>query len=196
MFIQIIQGKVKDPELLQRQHERWQQELKSGATGYLGSTGGITPDGRSIMIVRFDSEDAAQANSERSEQGAWWNETEKAFDGEVTFKNSTKVDLLLGGGSNDAGFVQVMQGRAKDEEQMRSTMNEVEGQLRESRPDVIGILVAWHGNNEFTQAVYFTSEEAARQGEQSTQGDEIDQDFADLMDGELTFIDLPEPALD
>jgi hypothetical protein len=195
MFIQVIQGKVKDADLLQRQFERWLQELKPGATGYLGSTEGTTPDGRAITIARFESEEAAQANSDRPEQGAWWNETEKGFDGEVTFKNSTDVDTLLGGGSDDAGFVQVMQGRAKDQEQMRAAMSEMEAQLRDRRPDLKGIVVAWHGNNEFTQAVYFTSEGAARQGEQATQ-DERDDEFGSLLDGELTFFDLPEPTLD
>lgn len=195
MFIQVIHGTAKDKELLQRQHDRWLQELKPGATGYLGSTQGITPDGRAIILARFESEEAAQANSDRQEQGEWWSETEKAYEGEVVFKNSTEVDTLFGGGSNDAGFVQVMQGRAKDQQQMRAAMSEMEAQLRERRPDLKGIVVAWHGNNEFTQAVYFSSEKEAREQEQATQ-DERDQDFGSLLDGELTFFDLPEPQLD
>ena len=44
MFIQIIQGSVTDPEALKRSIARWQSEIKPGATGYLGSTSGITPD--------------------------------------------------------------------------------------------------------------------------------------------------------
>ena len=48
MFVQIIQGKVHDRELRQRQMERWLTDLRPGATGYLGHTGGITADGRSI----------------------------------------------------------------------------------------------------------------------------------------------------
>src|SRR2546423_841431 len=107
MFIQVIEGKVGDPELLRRQTEAWRREIKPGAKGYLGSTGGITPDGRGITLARFESEAAARANSERSEQGSWWNETAKAFDGEVTFRDCRDVDELLGGGSNDAGFVQI-----------------------------------------------------------------------------------------
>lgn len=195
MFIQVIHGTVKDSDLYRRQHERWLQELKPGAAGYLGSTAGTTPDGRAITIARFESEEAAQTNSDRPEQGGWWNETEKAFADDVTFKNSAQVDTLFGGGSNDAGFVQVMQGRAKDQNQMRSAMNEMEADLRERRPDLLGIVIAWHDNNEFTQAVYFTSEKEAREQEQATQ-DERDQDFGSLLDGELTFFDLPEPQLD
>ena len=70
MFVQVIQGKLKDADLLNRQLERWRKEVKPGAKGYLGSTGGATADGRSIAIVRFDSEAAARANSGRPEQSA------------------------------------------------------------------------------------------------------------------------------
>ena len=42
-----------------------------GAEGYIGGTGGVTDGGRFIVIARFETEAAAQANSERAEQGAW-----------------------------------------------------------------------------------------------------------------------------
>src|SRR2546423_1665097 len=158
VFIQVIQGKVGDADLLRRQTEAWRKDIKPGAKGYLGSTGGVTPDGRGITLVRFESEDAARANSERPEQGSWWNETSKAFDGEPTFKDCHEADELLGGGSNDAGFVQIVQGRAKDQAQMRKQEKEMEAQLRKVRPDILGIVVAWHGDGGFTQAVYFKSE--------------------------------------
>ena len=96
MFIQVIQGDVRDADQLHRQLERWRTEIKPGARGYLGSTGGVTADGRGITLVRFESEAAARANSERPEQGAWWNEAVKAFDGEVTFHDCRDVDRGLG----------------------------------------------------------------------------------------------------
>ena len=131
MFIQVISGKVIDANLLNQQHERWLAELKPGASGYLGFTGGITADNRSISIARFESEAAAQANSERDEQGQWWDNTAGAYEGTPTFSNCTDADLLFGGGSNDAGFVQVIQGRAKDREATRKFMQEGQDQLRE-----------------------------------------------------------------
>src|SRR5438067_3720357 len=103
MFVQVIQGKLKDADLLRRQLDRWRQEIKPGAKGYLGSTGGVTADGTSIAVVRFESEAAARANSERPEQGAWWNEMEKGFDGTPAFRESGDTELLFDGGSNDAG---------------------------------------------------------------------------------------------
>ena len=82
--------------------------MRPGAVGFLGSTGGITDDGRLIVIARFESEDAAAENGRRSEQEAWWQETEPAFEGELAFTNCHEVDVFLGGGSDVAGFVQVM----------------------------------------------------------------------------------------
>ncbi len=105
------------------------------------------------------------------------------------------MDVALGGGSNDAGFVQVFQGRAKDQAQLRGRLGELESQLRERRPDILGLVVAWHGDGGgFTQAVYFTSEAAAREGEQGTQADR--DEMMALMDGPLTFFDLRDPDLD
>lgn len=196
MFIQIIQGKIKDAGLLERQMESWQRQLKPGAKGYLGSTSGITPDGRSITLARFESEAAATANSERPEQGKWWSDTAKAFDGDPTFYNCRDVDTMFGGGSNDAGFVQVIQARAKDQNQMRSRAAEMEQRLRERRSDIQGVVVGWHGDGGFTQAVYFTSEADARRGEKDTEQDELRQEFMSLMEGPPTFFDLIRPVLD
>jgi hypothetical protein len=197
MLIQIIQGKVKDADLLQRQDERWMQELKPGAKGYLGYTGGITPDGRVIGVARFESREAAQANSDRAEQTAWWNETSKGYDGEPTFHDCTEIDTFFGGGSNDAGFVQVIQGRAKDKAALRGSVKEMEKQLGEDRPDILGIVVAWHGDSsDFTQAVYFRSEDQTRKLEKETESSEMREQYMELFDGPPTFFDLPNPVLD
>ena len=72
MFIQAISGTVKDVDAMEREAERWQQELRPGAAGYLGMTSGVTDDNRYVTVVRFESAEAAKANSERPEQGAWW----------------------------------------------------------------------------------------------------------------------------
>ena len=196
MFIQVIQGKVKDAELVRGQMRRWRQELKPGATGYLGSTGGVTPDGRGIFLARFESEDAARANSSRPEQGDWWATIEPGFDGPPAFFDCREVDTVFGGGSNAAGFVQVIQGRAKDQAALRARLTDMEGQVRQHRPDVLGMTVAWHGDGGFTQAVYFSSEEDARQGEKATEGEELRQDYMSLFEGPPTFYDLTEPDLD
>lgn len=197
MFIQVFEGTVADADLVRRMDERWIAELKPGAKGYLGYTGGITPDGRYIGLARFESAAAAQANSDRPEQTAWWNETMKGFEGEPTVHDCTEVDTPLGGGSDEAGFVQVIQGRAKDPATLRSMGKEREAELRQARPDILGMVIAWHGDGkDFTQAVYFTSEAETRKLEKDSESSRMRQDYAQMFDGEPRFFDLPNPVLD
>src|SRR6478609_2111357 len=113
MFIQVITGRAVDREGLRRLGDRWQDELRPGAAGFLGSAAGVTDDGRFIAVVRFESEAAARRNSQRAEQSAWWAEAEKCLD-RVAFADSVDVVTMLGGADKDAGFVQVMRGRITD----------------------------------------------------------------------------------
>jgi hypothetical protein len=196
MFVQVIQGRTRDAAGLKGQLDRWVDDLSGGAKGYLGSTAGVADDGTAILLARFESEEAARANSDRPEQGAWWAETEKYFDGDVTFVDSSEVDVTMAGGSNDAGFVQVMQGRVTDKDRVKAFEDEFMPKLAEMRPDVMGSIRAWDGDR-FTEAIYFTSEEAARKGEAemtSGEGAEGMAEFDTLFD-DLTYIDLRDPWL-
>lgn len=196
MFVQIIQGRVADAEGLKRQIERWQRELRPGATGYLGSTGGVADDGSSLTLVRFASEADARKNSERREQGEWWAETAKYFDGEVTFRESSDVESLVGPGRDDAGFVQVMQGHCTDRGRLREVESAMEADLRAQRPDVVGDLRAWYGDSDFTMAIYFTSEAAAREGEAKTSTDTDGTDEWTTLLQDVRWVDLRHPWLD
>jgi hypothetical protein len=190
MFVQVIQGKLADPDYLNRQVQKWRKEIKPLASGYLGATSGVTADNYSIAIVRFESEAAAQTNNSLPEQSAWWEETSKAFSGQVEFHDCREVDLLFDGGKNDAGFVQVIQGRALDQERFRAESKRVEGELRKLRPDLIGGLTAWHGDGTFTDVAYFTSEAEARKNEKGMEGSPLMEEYASMFDGEPTFYDL------
>jgi hypothetical protein len=169
--------------------------LAPGATGYLGSTGGVAADGTSVSLVRFENEAAATANSERPEQGDWWNETAKYFDGDVAFRNSSDTETTLGGGSDDAGFVQVMQGRVRDRARLAELEAAFMPQMAETRPDVIGSVRAWDGDV-FTEAIYFTSEADARAGE-AAMADATPPEFEEFssLTEDVTFIDLKDPWL-
>src|SRR5215208_31029 len=129
MFVQIIEGQVRDADLMKQQMQAWKSEVKPGAQGFLGSTSGMTDDGRFIAIARFESEDAARRNSDRPEQDAWWKATEPAL-GSVSFTDCTEVDTFLNGGSDDAGFVQVMKGRATDPAKLREMGNQMEEEMK------------------------------------------------------------------
>jgi hypothetical protein len=114
MFVQVIQGQVSDAGEVRAAWDRWVRELAPSAAGWLGSTGGVTGDGRFISLVRFESEDAARRNSDRPEQDQWWRETSKLFVGEATFRDSNDVTVDVAGDPDTAGFVQVIQGRGSD----------------------------------------------------------------------------------
>ena len=88
MFAQTIRGKVSDPKAVDANFNRWSKELAPGAKGWLGTTAGVTDDGQLFIMVRFESEEAARANSERPEQDQFWSETSKQFDGEPPSKTA------------------------------------------------------------------------------------------------------------
>ena len=165
MFAQVIQGKVSDPESVKAATDRWVRDLAPGADDWLGSTGGTTDDGRYITVVRFESKQAAQGNGNRPEQSSWWTETEKLFDGEATFQDSNDVTLDLHGDPNQAGFVQITQGRGTDPDRARELMAEDSDEWAASRPDLIGSVAVGHDGGAYTMVMYFTSEAEAREGE-------------------------------
>jgi hypothetical protein len=196
MFVQVIEGHAADPEGIRRQGERWQVELRPGALGFLGATGGVTDDGTCITIVRFASEADARANSDRTAQGDWWAETEKYYDGEVTFRETDEVDVWLDGGSDDAGFVQIMKGRANRDE-IREMDEALSGVAASYRPDLLGGTRAWLGPEEYLEVAYFTSEAEARENEQKPPPAELAatfERFEQLM-ADVTYLDLRDPWL-
>ena len=198
MFIQVIQGRTADAQGLRAAVDRWEKDIAPGAEGWLGSTGGVTEDGRAIAVVRFESEEAARRNSERPEQDSWWKETEKLFDGEVTFRESSDVVVDLQGDPDRAGFVQVMQGRTSDPARARELMTQDPEMWAKFRPDVLGSVEILHDGGAYTMVLYFTSEADAREGERKEVPPELKATM-DEMDKltveEPEFYDLKQPEM-
>jgi hypothetical protein len=165
MFVQVIKGKVTDPEGVQRLGDRWNAELRPGARGFLGATIGITDDGTLVNVARFESREAAMANSARAEQGAWWAEFEKCFADSPTFRESEDVTIYQRGDIDSAGFVQIMEGRVHDVGRARSFAKEAEDMLATERPDLLGDVMIIYPDATSTDIAYFSSEAAAREGE-------------------------------
>ena len=198
MFAQVIQGKTSNKEALDAALDKWQKDLAPGATGWLGSTSGVTEDGRSIAVVRFESEEDARRNSNRPEQDQWWAETSKLFDGEATFRDSTDVTVDVQGDPDRAGFVQIVQGRSSDPGRVKQLMDQDSDKWADFRPDVIGSVAIGHEDGGYTMVIYFTSEAEAREGERKepppelqAQMDEMNQ----LSVGETEFFDLKQPRI-
>lgn len=198
MFVQVIQGRVADPNKVHAALDRWAQELGPGASGWLGSTAGVTDDGRFIALARFESEEAARRNSDRPEQDRWWAETAELFDGEATFHDSSDVVVDTVGDPDRAGFVQVMQGRGTDPDRARELMSQDSDTWAGFRPDVLGSVAAQYDGGAYTMAIYFTSEEEAREGERKQPPPELQAQMDELNAlsvGTPDFFDLKQPWL-
>jgi hypothetical protein len=198
MFAQVIQGKTSNPQALEAAGKQWLQDLAPGATGWLGSTSGVTEDGRAIVVVRFDSEENARRNSNRPEQDQWWSQTSKLFDGEVTFRDSNDVTVDVQGDPDQAGFVQVMQGKSSDPERARQLMSMDSDKWAAYRPDVLGSVTIGHEDGGYTIVIYFTSEAEAREGERKEPPAELQAQMEEvnkLNVGEPEYLDLKQPTM-
>jgi hypothetical protein len=197
MFIQYIKAKTADEQGVRAAMDRWDTDLKPGADGYLGTTSGFLDDGTFIALARFSSAEAARRNSDRPEQGQWWAEMEKNFDGPAEFIDSSDVEEWLDGGSDSAAFVQVMVGTSPDVQALRAGGRENLDRLREARPEIIGGYFAIHGDNGYVQTAYFTSEGEARQGESGEPPEDIKHMIEERMRlmGDVTYYDLHQPIL-
>jgi hypothetical protein len=196
MFVQIIEGRTSDPKALTEHGELWERDVRPGAIGFLGVTSGATADGRTITIARFEDEASARANAERPEQGAWFEGMAKLYDGEPRFTESSDTTEWMGGGSNDAGFVQVMKSTGVDRAKVEK-MDEAFEAYTHLRPDVLGGLRVWTGPDSCVDVAYFTSEAEARKGEQAEMPDELKTLMGEFEGGmgEIEYFDLTEPHL-
>ncbi len=197
MFVQVIRGPVRDEQAAREVLESWMDELRPGAIGWLGSTAGVTPAGDLVVLARFASEEEARQNSDRPEQGDWWARAEQQFAGPVTFHDCPDVAMVLDGGSDDAGFVQVMEFQAPDPPSAAEIAEPSSRFVRAHRPDVLGGVVAVSPEGYVCQAVYFTSEEEAREHEAATPPEEDMAEWEEFVRrlGEPTYHDLRSPLL-
>jgi hypothetical protein len=191
VFIQIIQGTCTRQDEMRKQIDRWHAERGSQVQGWLGGTYGFADDDMFVAVVRFDSAESAMANSESREQSEWWTQTEALFDGPVEFHDCADVTLMMEGGSDRAGFVQIIRGTAADPEALRAMMADTE-LLHRMRPDIIGATLAIESDGTFTETVAFTDEAAARSGEQVEPPEDVREQLATAM-RDVTFVDLHHP---
>jgi hypothetical protein len=191
MFIQVIQGPCTRQDDVHAMLDEWRRDLSPGASGWLGGTYGFTDDGQLLAVVRFESRDAAMANSARPEQGAWAERFTALMDGPLEFHDCDDVMLMMDGGSDQAGFVQVIRGRVDDPGRLKAMLADTTT-LHEMRPDIIGGTLAIEPDGTFIETVAFTSEEAARRGEQVEPPADVRGELEYAMK-DATFYDLHHP---
>jgi hypothetical protein len=198
MFIRVIQGRATNSSGIRRDLGRWQRQLGADADGWLGSTAGITEDGWSITVVRFASEAQARRNSDRPEQREWWRDASQHL-ARVAVHDAPKVHIFRDGGAEEAGFVQVIQGHSDDLERMASLTRDQDEVLAREAPHILGVTVAEHADRpgDFTQILYFTSEQDARRFEVEplADADESAQEERRGLMTDLRSFDLREPQL-
>jgi hypothetical protein len=195
MFVQVIRGAVRSEDDAMAAMERWLEEVRPDADGFLGTTAGVTEDGELVVVARFASEEEARRNSDRPEQAAWWEQMEQQFTGAVRFHDCTDAATFLGGGDDGAGFVQVMESSSDGSVSAADLAAPAGDVVSEHRPDVLGGLVAVADDGTAFQVVYFTSEEEARAAEGQEMPPEVGEEMERIMRGlgEITYLDLHAP---
>ncbi len=191
MFIQIIQGKCTRQDELRAMAERWKAEIGPTAKGWLGGTYGYTDDDMFVGVVRFESREAAMANSQRPEQTAWAEQMMALMDGPVEFHDCDDVTLMMDGGSDAAGFVQVIRGKVDDPTRLKALMADTDT-LHQMRPEILGATLAIEADGTFTETVAFTDEASARAGEQMEPPAEV-REVLDSAMSNASFYDLHHP---
>ncbi len=191
MFIQVIQGRCSRQDELHQVLERWREERGPKVDGWLGGTYGITDDGMFVGVVRFEDRQTAMANSDSAEQSEWAERFMALFDGPVEYHEREDVALMMDGGSDRAGFVQVIQGKVDDPSRLKAMIADTT-QLHEMRPEILGGTLAIEPDGTFTETVFFTDEESARKGEQMEPPAEVREELAYAM-RDARFYDLHHP---
>ena len=121
----------------------------------------------------------------------------EVLSGDVTFTDSEDVETFLDGGSNDAGFVQIMRGTRRPRPVARDWTPASRRFAADWRPDIIGGIRVWTGPDSYIEVNYFTSEAEAREGEKKEPPSELAAqaaDFEKLM-ANVEYSDLRDPWL-
>lgn len=193
MFIQMVQGRCDRQDEMRGLVDDWCGAM-ADQPGWLGGTYGFTDDGRFVGIVRFENSTVCRNNASTSDAAMWWAGAEALFEGSCEIHESEDVSMMLDGGSDDAGFVQVMRGTVADADKFRHVMTDTEmtNMLHQARPEIIGATLAMEPDGTFIETVAFTDEASARKGEQTDMPAEMQSEFESAMT-DVEYLDLHHP---
>ena len=194
MFVRIVRGHARDPVALRQRWWEWERPAAAPGNGYLGATAGIADDNMFIAMIRFTSETAADQCTASADRASSWDDILGHLR-DALVEDADRTDLWNRGGSDDAGFVQIRHGVSSDPARLRDLyVNQQPVRMGPHRPEVLGGLVAWHGAARFTLSAYFTSEAAARRGENLHEFTSFYDEINAVMQ-DLTYIDVRDPWL-
>jgi hypothetical protein len=193
VFIQMVSGSCSQQEDMRMLVDDWCANMAS-QPGWLGGTYGFTDDGRFMGVVRYESAAMCRELCDAEGAGAWWAAAEQLFDGSPEIHQSQDVSIMLQGGSDDAGFVQIMRGKVANADMLRkmTTDQEMTSMMHEARPDIIGSTLIIEDDGTFTETIAFTDEESARIGEKKEMPADVAADFEGAI-SEVEYYDLHRP---
>lgn len=195
MHLQLVSGQAGDAEALVRQCRRWEAELAPGAAGWLGSSGGVTSDGRFALAFRFASAEGARASTRRPEHQAWWSDTRASLDGAAHLVETDDVTAVGGADPAPAGFVQMMRSRVQDRGRFEAVEARIAPAFVSLRPDFVCGFRAWFPDGTLAAVDHFRSEAEARAGEAMELPDEVragHQEWLSLLEG-TEWLDFSDP---
>ena len=162
MFVQVVRGVVADPVATFARLDDWLEHLAPGATGWLGTTAGVTADRELVSFVRFATAADARRSSDRVEQGLWWAGSVLLFTGDVVFDNYDDVEVLGDGGADGAGSVEVLLGRTRPGRPASDLGARLTALTADPAVGAIGGLLGRHDDGQFAHAVWFCRSASAR----------------------------------
>lgn len=162
IFVRIAHGRPTDRDAVGDTYLRWFDDIAPEAEGWLAATAGISDDGEFVSIMRFVSGEAARRDLADEER--WWKQvSEYLSDAQVLESAEVATFGEERPEAEEVGFVQVVRARAQAVPGVLERVAEhEEHHLREQHLPVLGGLVAHHGDDHFTEVIYYPSIEEAR----------------------------------
>jgi hypothetical protein len=193
VFLQMVEGRSSRQDEMRGLVDGWCGSM-ADRPGWLGGTYGFTDDGRFVGVVRFDSRSACKESSTGADAAMWWAGADALFEDGCRVHESEDVSMMLDGGSDSAGFVQVMCGRVGDADALRHITSDttMTSMLHEARPEIIGATLAVESDGTFVETIAFTDEGSARKGEQLDMPQDVRDELMAAM-ADVEYLDLPKP---
>jgi len=193
MFIQMVQGECSRRIEMRRLVDNWCTVI-ADEEGWLGGTYGFTDDNRFVGIVRFTDSQACIEAAQRPFAASFWAQALELLDSDVEIHQSDDVTLMFDGGSEDAGFVQVLTGQLKDAAQMRYLVadQDMTAMLHATRPEILGATLAISQDGTFTETIAFTDEALARRGEAIRMPEQVQRTLEEAV-ADVEYLDLRNP---
>jgi hypothetical protein len=193
VFIQMVEGACREQDDMRMLVEEWCGRM-ADEPGWLGGTYGFTDDDRFIGVGRYESAAAWKQCCAAADAGMWWAAAAEMFDSAPEIHQSEDVMMMLDGGSDAAGFVQVMRGKVGNPDKLRRIMTDQDmtSMLHQARPEIIGATLLIEDDGSFTETISFTDEDSARKGEAMNMPAEVAADLQEAM-AEVNYYDLHNP---